>query len=674
MMSCFCAQYCATSQEKHAVCVIRNGIAHLKDAQQKNGSFASLSSFAQDDFGDAIEYSTTFFTATILSCLVSLQKNSAISPEIPTEANNVRKRGVDFLKKEMNPSGSWNYWGHESKGRTAAPYPDDLDDTFAALAALRQYDANLIDGKVFASVAKMLTALEIQEGGPYKTWLIDSNAGQEWQDIDLAVNSTIVYFLSFVGVHLPNLERFMDEAIEADRLESPYYPGLCQVAYFVSRAYRGKFKEKLAELILGKLEGHPGTLTPLERAMAISTLTNLGLAEKIPSGKIDDLLKCAEEEGWRPYAFCIDPSRGGKKSYAGASALTAAFCVEAFAKYLEATDARAPKTQENPHASSRTIFRERIKTIAKHECETAGGNIRKIALEKIDATTDERIILLARDFKIAISERGSTISAETIERLSLANLYGWLAYTIYDDLLDGEGNSLFLPAANLFSRKLAGQYAALDKKIPGAMDLFRSTMDEIDEANAWEQIHCRAPKDILPESAPSFENYENLASRSIGHALGPLVELLSLGYARDSKELLAVESFFRHYLIARQLHDDAHDWADDLLRGQINSVAALALKRYGRVPPSISIIENLPGLEHLFWTDIINDIAETIIFHVTVARCEREQSGIIDPSFMESALLSLKHDAQKAIEERDEALRFLTEYKSSTRPPTNEKC
>ena len=40
-------------------------------------------------------------------------------------------------------------WDRKTKEHVTMPYPDDLDDTFAALAALQQYDPRIIGGEGF---------------------------------------------------------------------------------------------------------------------------------------------------------------------------------------------------------------------------------------------------------------------------------------------------------------------------------------------------------------------------------------------------------------------------------------------------------------------------------------------------------------------------------------------
>ena len=200
----------------------------------------------------------------------------------------------------------------------------------------------------------------------------------------------------------------------------------------------------------------------------------------------------------------------------------------------------------------------------------------------------------------------------------------------------------------------------------------------MDDSNAWEQNHCRIainnamPKDSTAlQALPSFGDYQILADRSIGHAMGPLAELLYAGYAPSSKEYKNAEFFLRYYLIARQLHDDAHDWAKDLLHGRVNSIGVLVLQRFqkkhsndrgdGSMAPATDII---PELRKIFWEEIIDDAVRMIDAHIAAARRARERSAILtDTDFMESALRTLASGARRAVKERDKALIFLEDYK-----------
>lgn len=539
------------------------------------------------------------------------------------------------------------------------PYPDDLDDTFAALIALRGLDPDILSGEVLACIAKLLTSTEAQEGGPYRTWLVKNQVDPAWQDVDLVVNSNISHFLSCLQIKLPHIESLVEGAIEQSFLVSPYYPGICHVAYFISRSYSGSRRELIGNILASYLEQN--IVSRLERAMSISSFINLGSWDRV---RPEDLLQVlgGDDDPWRPYAFCIDPSREGKRAYAGSSALTAAFCVEALVKYAKVMQ-QGPATTARPTKAS--IIHQEIKLMAQEQCKVPGPCLANELKTKIDSVHDERITLLASDFKEALGEKGRIIPEKIVSRLALANLYGWVAYRTYDNFLDREGDPRSLPPANFFLQKLVHIYNNLEHEVPGAWPLFERIMGLVEEANAWEQEHCRFHPDCgPPKQLPSFGNYENLGNRSIGHALGPLAELLVLGYDERSDESRAIESVFSHYLIARQLNDDAHDWADDLARGEINSVGAIVIAR--QMESSFGIVPQerwISSLQNLFWTKAIDDVEKLVFEHTHAAREARIGMHILkDKIFLEQELVAIEKATHRARHERDQALAFIEGY------------
>jgi hypothetical protein len=640
--------------------IIDRALEHIRKQQSPDGSFASLSSFIADDFSGAISRKTTFFTSNIFACL----------QHIPGETTEVRRAAAGFLRAEKSERWSFNYWARGSRERLTLPYPDDLDDTFAALAALARHDPSFIDRHALSAIAKMLTAREVREGGPYRTWLVPDDAPAAWQDTDLVVNSTIGHFLSLIGVYLPRLEHFIDTAVHEDRLLSPYYPGMFHIGYFLSRYYgnedKSDIRAKLAETIAPRITQNGGKgITALEQAMAISSLVALGHTKMIEAASVDLLASRLEREGFLSYAFCMDPTRDGVPCYAGATALTAALCAEALARY---SASRFPAVIPTP------TLHDHIRDLAKTASRNIGGELMAAVITQIESTSDEKITSVAYEFRAALYESGRTVPADIAEQLSLANLYGWMAYKIYDDTLDGGNSSSLIPCANFFLRTLAEIYTSLGARNKGIRSLFNETMDRIDNAYAWEQKYCAISveeDDPLPQGLPPFGDYQILADRSIGHAMGPLAELLFVGCAADSEEYKNTELFFRHYLIARQLHDDAHDWADDLLRGRVNSIGALVVHHFQERHPhgeNMPITKMIPALRKLFWEDILDSGARMIAFHITAAREAREKASFLaDVDFMEDALRELETAARRAVKERDEALIFLNDY-SASRP------
>ena len=211
---------------------LTRGIDFLTQAQLPNGSFPSLASPSRTDYTGAITCHSVFSTTLILSSLHGLGDAPSLS--------SIKRKAADFLLAQKSDHWTFNYWDRGSQQAKDMPYADDLDDTAGALAALTQYDPKLVDGTVLAKLATVLTTLEAEEGGPYRTWLVSENAEAIWRDVDLGVNSNIGFLLALHDVELPSVTALIETALDAGTSTSPYYPTSYPILYFVSRWYRGK--------------------------------------------------------------------------------------------------------------------------------------------------------------------------------------------------------------------------------------------------------------------------------------------------------------------------------------------------------------------------------------------------------------------------------------------------
>lgn len=674
------------NESDSATRIIHDAIRLIKKEQRPCGNFLSLSSSSLEDFSGATSHSTTFFTSNILHCLCSIIASPLpgfLSQEARTDVEAIAKRAAHFLLLERNERWSFNYFAREENERKngAAHYPDDLDDTFAALIALRRYQPSLIYADVLAAITKLLISCEVREGGPYRTWIVPPDTAGISNDADVAINGTVGYFLSMLGVHPSRIGEYLTAAVRDRRLASPYYPGPCQAAYFASRYYgtdrnlspaaRNAFISMIREIGTEDLD----PLTPLESAMLISSYFNCGLPENIPPPIVHKLIDAHGTHGWRPYPFCVDPAKDHKTFYAGSSALTAAFIAEALAFFISSG------TNSFHHPSDSVVlggisddsFHRTIQNVAIQECKPLTETLRTIVAKKIMAYSDPTITAPSHDLKKILGQKGCVISSMFMEDAALAGFYGWMAYDIYDDLQDREGCPILIPVANFFLRMLIRTCTRAAALFPAFMlgEFFNATLDTIDSAGAWEISHCNIPSPgrfLLPPMAdlPAFGDYSNLANRSIGYAMGPLAELRVAGFDPDSAGYRNIESFFRHYLIARQLNDDAHDWEEDLRRGRINPASALLIKKYCERFPGCSPIDlnsSFPHLREFFWREIIDDIASLIHAHVQASRRARDASNIIGGTgFMENALNRLEAGAAKAVTERNGVLKFLANF------------
>lgn len=635
----------------------------LAGQQKCNGGFLSLTTADKNDFANAKTYPTTFFTANVLSCL-NLLPNSSL-------ADSIKKKAARFLLFQRSKLWSFNYWQRNSAEAELMPYPDDLDDTSCALAALTVFDPELISGKALAGIVKTLTMTEVKPGGPYKTWLINKKAKAVWQDVDLAVNANIAYFLSLQKTSLPNLTGLFDRAIKLSKFESSYYPETFPIIYFISRSYKGLRNKKLAGYLMsGRLPDFSWG-NPLNTALAVSAMINLGFHKKPELEKsIAYLLDNFNGKFWQPYAFCLDPARKGQTYYAGSSALTTAFCLEAINKYLFLQkQLHRQEIRKNLFSPQEEKIYRIVTGVAKKRFSILPPEIRIPAFGVLEKTiaedADRQIILLPFWFREAVGENNELITDRQIASLGLANLYGWIAYTIYDDFFDGEGKTEFLPVANICLREVTNFYTQIVEYDSGNYKTIRNILDNIESANAWESRHCRSivaeGKLAVPRQLPEFKKHQQLADKSLGHALGSITILMLLNFKYNSRQVKEILSFFTHYLIARQLNDDAHDWLEDLRAGRINSVGASVLANYDR--KTISFQRDERNLQKLFWNDVLPQVAREIFKHTKAARLALSRAGVVKrPDKLLSLLDRPETAARQALEEAKKMREFLSNY------------
>lgn len=632
---------------------IKDGISFLTKTQTLDGGFMSFSSPSREKFTEEKTYRSTFPAALIFSCLNEIDS---------TGASAVKEKLAKFLLAQKSDNWTFNYWAREAEENLKMPYPDDLDDTFCALVALFKHKPSSVNAKALAKIVSMLTFMEHEEGGPYRTWLTPPDAPSKWTDVDLAVNANIGYFLSLHNVSLPGILSFVDKAIDEGNYASPYYPSEYPVIYFISRFYAGTKTEKMREFLFQKQSENGAFGNPLETALAVSALLRLGTEPKNLEKSILYLEKNQKEGSWEANAFCLDPAINGRAYYAGSSALTTAFCVEALALY-EKISAK----QDSVKTLNKTLdaARDAAAKEAKKKFSALDAELRKEAFERLDKTIlgdkDGSIVLLPYFFSRSLGKNAEKIPHDLIASLCLANLYGWIAYTIYDDFLDDEGDPKLLSLANVCLRELTEIFFRIGKQNDGFSKIFTQIMDKLDSANTWEIANCRTKN---THAIPDYGNGTRLAERSLGHALGPIAILYSLKLPSKSSELKNVKKFFEEYLIARQLNDDAHDWEEDLRAGHINAIGAKLLRDSGKeiVPENFSEDEIL-SMQKMFWDKTINGAAADILAHAANARkLLRKILTIQDASFFEKLLVPLENSAREALAEKERALAFLKEY------------
>jgi len=642
---------------------VQKGVAYIRSQQLSNGGFSSFSGPAILPFQPSLVYSTTFTPALILAALSSVDSVPAVS---------VRKSLAAWLLDQRSPAWSFNYWAADAPERKHLPYPDDLDDTFCTLIALHQHDPSLIDESCLANVVKLLIATESQVGGPYRTWLAGKDAPTAWTDVDLAVNTNVAGFLRLVADPLPNLTKMIEEAISAEAFKSPYYPSPYPIVYYMSRAYAGPHTQALVQWLELRLrDGWWGN--PLHTALAISSLVRLGHAE-LCKAAVQRLAVSQQADGaWPAIGFCIDPSIKNKAHYSGSAALTTAFAVEALTAYDKAAQKplAASESRDKTDQTAALLLRQVTAAVL---AETAELNSvfkaeTQAALKRtIDQDSSHEITLLPYYFNESLINPLPISDSDLMVALGAANTCGWTAYTIYDDFLDNEGIPKLLSVANTTLRH---SLRFFDRALPANPEFQRlttRTFDTIDGANTWELLHCRmpvTPRTIVIGELPTYETTRALADRSLGHTLAPLGVLAASGISPDDARAKAVALALCHYIAARQLSDDLHDWEQDLRSGIITYVVARILQESGTPPGTYTFTKLIPKLQRHFWHHTLPAICPVITRHTTLARRATRSSGLfVEDNVVTQLVKKIDLTIQQTLAEHSKAEAFLTAYKN----------
>lgn len=647
---------------------IAKAIAYLEQHQLPDGSFTTEASPTSEPFTAQTANVTVFTPALMLEALSQVPGAMA-----------VRQKLADWLLAQKSAQGSFNYWAKNASEREIRPYPDDLDDTFCALAGLYRHDLSLIGPDTLAEAVRVLLCAESQVGGPYYTWLAPPNAPKVWRDIDLAVNANVAYFLRLAAQIPPNLVAFLEQAITAGTFLSPYYPNAYPLVYYVARAYRGPREKHLADWLRKQHnKQHPDQpwSTPLQTALAVTSLYRLE-DDYQPDLTINYLLKTQQPDGsWPAEPFWRDaaPETSDEPWFAGSSALTTAFSIEALQNHTARTAvSHAPAPQVASRAGRSHNSKRSVISKAKNMLGGLEPTLRRTGQDWLDTVVahdaNDEITLLAYSTAKDLLKT-SHQSDDIFILLGAANLLGWSAYTIYDSFLDTTGNPRLLPLANA---ALRGSLKAFHEALPkhaAFQKLVAETFDVIDSANAWEVTHCRFDvrgQEVIIGRLPSYGRLNRLAERSLGHALGPLGVLAASGITPTGRPAAKLFSGLKHYLIARQLHDDLHDWEEDLQTGQCTYVVAELLRQSATPAGSYQLPELLPQLRRFFWHDALPGICETLLRHLALARQHIVHSALLQANNSLSRLLDgLQTSTGQTLTERMRTLNFIAAYENST--------
>lgn len=329
--------------------------------------------------------------------------------------------------------------------------------------------------------------------------------------------------------------------------------------------------------------------------------------------------------------FYRDYYASGRPLY-GMPAITAA-------RLLLQHNAPPKKSRKQPVADQRAVL---LQAEAAVPLQAVSPILNRI----IAADQNSEISLFAIRFAKAIHDKHP--APETLQTLGAANLLNWAAYTIYDDILDDEGDNSLLPAANTMMRGAVRLFktAVNDLDFDTAVD---AHFDAVDAANTWEMTHCRfvvTGKTIRIGSLPAYNDLLYVYGRSVTHRLPMMGTLAAIGLPANSNASITLTEAFAQYLTIRQLNDDLHDWRDDLRAGQISYVVARILTDANITAGTYAFSKLLPKLETTFLHTTLAPVATDMLVMAQQARQVADNAGVVEAS---NILTGLIHAYEQAI-------------------------
>lgn len=601
--------------------------------------------------------STTYrgpFPAALALCHLNALDNE--------RAKSVAQRLAQAIIPQKSDGWTFNYYSRGTIAPSGYAYPDDLDVTCTALAGLVALDPTLVGGDGLAHAVRALTALETAPGGPYRTWLVDSAAPAEWQDVDPAVNANIAFMLSLNDVRLDGLDGYLESQAEQEGWVSRYYSSSACTAFFFARALPPEKCTKLKAWLAKRLDARDWEHA-LDAAWLAAAYLRLGGDHKTAQPAIDALAALRPEELSAAYAYGVDPHIQGVKQWAGSPAVTLAAIAEALNLFIQNPSATERGPAIDRTAAVRAALDARLKAIPDHLAAAS-----KVCDMILTRDKSGHVSGNAHAFWSAMGGTDSGITEQIAHELGAATVLGWAAYAVYDDLLDDEGDLGLLPAANWCLRAClrASAEQLPDHKQPWS-DIYR-LLDRADAANAWERQHCRFDPNSTADPRGVEDDEMRWADRSMPHALAPLILLGLSGAGANEPAVKATLDFYRHYILARQWLDDAHDWEADLAAGRWTPVTLALMRRVAEPDdPKHPAPDPARRVAWLYWTETIQVACKKVLDHLAEARQALGRNPAIrEPADLLHLLEAPERAARQALDERQQTLDFLRTYGQST--------
>jgi hypothetical protein len=258
-------------------------------------------------------------------------------------ADRVRDCALDFLLAEMDGRGLWKHWPREHPHHHQLP--PDLDDTSCASSALTRGGRSFPDNRALLLGNRNRRGLfytwkltPAQFRHPLVLYFFFRRTSAKPFDVDAVVNANVLHYLGALPETRPVVDHLLNVLREnREKTCDKWYDNPFVVWYFFSRALCGVAPE--AGEIIGRKIAEAKPANVLEHALGVCSLLDWNR-----TAAIEPLLRSQQESGAWPAAALYHGGRTRRRdgSFAephpdtprwGSEELTAAFCIEALARW-----------------------------------------------------------------------------------------------------------------------------------------------------------------------------------------------------------------------------------------------------------------------------------------------------------------------------------------------------
>jgi len=290
-----------------------------------------------------------------------------------------------------------------------------------------------------------------------------------------------------------------------------------------------------------------------------------------------------------------------------------------------------------------TLFLNTLTQEIREPAETIGRKI-------IHIDNSGEITKLPRLFSESLSFLGKSINLN-FEILGRANFMIWVAYSIYDSVIDGDTSPGSIPTANIFMRQALELY----RQCPIDYNIVLEYISKVDSSNSWEVAHCRFinnSKTLEIFDIPSKGNMLSLLqNRAIAHVIGPLCIIFE--YGLENAESNRAKQALNFYCIARQLNDDLHDWVDDFTNGRMTYVLVELFRKAYIRPGKYDTELTLKKLKKIFYQTELERLCALIELYInkSVSLLEENHIGSGNSDFVNNFIKPIGLSATSALEQ-----------------------